>query len=246
MKKSIGYILFFLFSNFYALMANNTNQSENYCFSELRTAILEEPIDLKKARKILREIRTGGGIELIDSLINFKEILVITSKESRYVRNHRDTPSKIITDIAATITYLNLGLHNNIPNSEKCTILMNELEKKLNQGKVIDAEISILYENATSYAPCLLKIFDTTENNQILNFIAISLRGSDYPNLEEELLKRMDKHLDDVLLFGRLTVVLTTIGTDISIKKLEKIYQKSDNEDVKEYICRAIDIIEKK
>ena len=80
MKKSIGYILFFLFCNFYTLMANSTNQSENYCFSELRTAILEEPIDLKKARKILREIRTGGGIELIDSLINFKNEIVSEMK----------------------------------------------------------------------------------------------------------------------------------------------------------------------
>lgn len=247
MKKTIIYNLFFLLINSHFLMANNANQSETYSFSELRTAIFEKPIDLTTAREILREIRTVGDIRLIDSLINLKkEISLLTSDENRNIRVHYDTPSKIVIDIEATITYLNLGLYNNLPNSEKCTILMNELEERLNQGEVPNAEITLLYENVTPYTPFLLNIFDSTENKQLLSIISNSLRFSNYPDLETEVLERIDKYLQNAPIFGRLTIALSRIGTNKSIKKLQKIYQISNDENVKIFIEQAIKTIEKK
>lgn len=187
----------------------------------------ESADDIDCARFVLKAVRTRRVHAARPDLE--KLLQETTPSRSRYVKTI-DLRRSMLYEAEATLLSFDLDEHGLDSVTERATHLFGVIENKLKDGHaVINAEFILLQDDATHLTELLLKILDSSPNEDIRAVAVDVARSSTDPRVEREILARLDQaYLNQRTLFLRMGGLLGVIGGEPSVRYLVECLNRGD------------------
>ena len=228
-----------------------SDNKKNKLIKDLNTALftdISNP-ELDSANHILAQIissKDSTFIPLLQPIRDKVQTTVFNEFQPFITHQNYNVPMVSIKwNIAAAVHQLYL-YKGSIPNLkeeydrtfESIDQIMAELPKDAS------VELKYLRDKATEFTPFLLETIDDIETSARKKYYAIhTLRYSNFPTLESEVLKRIEKFNESHSDWMGLAFVLSNCGSDKSIKFLLNKYKSTKKINHKETILYVLKIL---